>query len=108
MRDLVLGLDTSNYTTSVAVTDARTRELLADERALLVKCADRICNTRDFVPLSGAARARSYLADACAIFAAASPTSFATPIAATLARLRADLGDVPPSCKPENNETKGE
>ena len=35
MRDLVLGLDTSNYTTSVAVTDARTREILADERVLL-------------------------------------------------------------------------
>ena len=35
MRDLVLGLDTSNYTTSVALTDARTREILADERALL-------------------------------------------------------------------------
>ena len=35
MRDLVLGLDTSNYTTSVAVTDARTREILADERMLL-------------------------------------------------------------------------
>ena len=35
MRDLVLGLDTSNYTTSVAVTDVRTREILADERVLL-------------------------------------------------------------------------
>lgn len=68
----------------------------ADERALLVKCADRICNTRDFVPLSGAARARSYLADASAIFAAASRTSFAAPIATTLAALRADLGDIPP------------
>lgn len=80
----------------------------ADERALLVKCADRICNTRDFVPLSGAARARSYLADASAIFAAASRTAFSAPIAATLAALRANLGDVPPTCKPENNETKGE
>lgn len=82
-----------------------------DERALLVKCADRICNTRDFVPLSGVARARSYLADASAIFAAASRTSFSAPIAATLARLRArlraDLGDVPPSCNPENSETEG-
>ena len=68
----------------------------ADERALLVKCADRICNTRDFVPLSGAARARSYLADASAIFAAASRTAFAAPIATTLAALRADLGDAPP------------
>lgn len=80
----------------------------ADERALLVKCADRICNTRDFVPLSGAARARSYLADASAIFAAASRTDFAAPIATTLAALRADLGDIPPSCKPENDETNGE
>ena len=35
MRDLVLGLDTSNYTTSVAVTDAQTKEILADERILL-------------------------------------------------------------------------
>ena len=32
MRRLVLGLDTSNYTTSVAVTDADTKEILADER----------------------------------------------------------------------------
>ena len=80
----------------------------ADERALLVKCADRICNTRDFVPLSGAARARSYLADASAIFAAVLRTSFAAPIATTLAALRVGLGDVPPSCKLANNETKGE
>ena len=80
----------------------------APPAALLVKAADRISNTRDFVPLSGAARARSYLADASAIFAAASRTDFAAPIAATLARLRADLGDIPPSCKPENDETKGE
>ena len=64
----------------------------APPAALLVKAADRICNTRDFMPLSGAARARSYLADASAIFAAASRTAFAAPIAATLARLRADLG----------------
>ena len=35
MRKLVLGLDTSNYTTSVAVTDAQTKEILADERILL-------------------------------------------------------------------------
>ena len=35
MRNLVLGLDTSNYTTSVAVTDAQTKEILADERVLL-------------------------------------------------------------------------
>ena len=35
MRKLVLGLDTSNYTTSVAVTDADTGEILADERILL-------------------------------------------------------------------------
>ena len=35
MRRLVLGLDTSNYTTSVAVTDADTKEILADERILL-------------------------------------------------------------------------
>ena len=35
MRRLVLGLDTSNYTTSVAVTDAETGEILADERILL-------------------------------------------------------------------------
>ncbi|MBQ2094548.1 MAG: hypothetical protein II474_01475, partial [Firmicutes bacterium] len=35
MRKLVLGLDTSNYTTSAAVTDAETREILADERILL-------------------------------------------------------------------------
>ena len=35
MRNLVLGLDTSNYTTSVAVTDAQTKEILADERILL-------------------------------------------------------------------------
>ena len=35
MRRLVLGLDTSNYTTSVAVTDAETKEILADERILL-------------------------------------------------------------------------
>lgn len=78
----------------------------ADERALLVKCADRICNTRDFVPLSGVARARSYLADASAIFAAASRTALAAPIAATLARLRADLGDVPPPCKPQTAKPK--
>ena len=35
MRKLVLGLDTSNYTTSAAVTDADTGEILADERILL-------------------------------------------------------------------------
>ena len=35
MRRLVLGLDTSNYTTSAAVTDADTGEILADERILL-------------------------------------------------------------------------
>ena len=35
MRKLVLGLDTSNYTTSAAVTDADTKEILADERILL-------------------------------------------------------------------------
>ncbi len=35
MRNLVLGIDTSNYTTSVAVTDAETNEILADERILL-------------------------------------------------------------------------
>ena len=35
MRSLVLGLDTSNYTTSVAVTYAQTGEILADERILL-------------------------------------------------------------------------
>lgn len=78
----------------------------ADERALLVKCADRICNTRDFISLAGATLARSYLADASAIFAAASRTTFAAPIAATLARLRADLGDVPPSCKPRTAKPK--
>ena len=67
----------------------------AGPRPLLVKCADRICNTRDFIPLAGATRARSYLADASAIFAAASRTALAAPIAATLARLRADLGAIP-------------
>ncbi len=35
MRRYVLGIDTSNYTTSVAVTDAETKEILADERILL-------------------------------------------------------------------------
>jgi N6-L-threonylcarbamoyladenine synthase len=35
MRRLVLGLDTSNYTTSVAVTDVDSKEILADERILL-------------------------------------------------------------------------
>lgn len=42
MRKLVLGLDTSNYTTSVAVTDADTGEILADERRLLtVKAGEK-------------------------------------------------------------------
>ena len=42
MRRLVLGLDTSNYTTSAAVTDAATGEILADERILLtVKAGEK-------------------------------------------------------------------
>ena len=42
MRKLVLGLDTSNYTTSAAVTDAQTGEILADERILLaVKAGEK-------------------------------------------------------------------
>lgn len=74
----------------------------AGDRELLVKCADRLCNTRDFVPLSGVARARSYLADGAAIIAAARRTAFAAPIAATLAALRAELG----ACAPPSSETK--
>ena len=35
MRKLVLGIDTSNYTSSVAVTDAQTQEIVADERIQL-------------------------------------------------------------------------
>lgn len=35
MRSLILGLDTSNYTTSIAVVDAESGEILADERRLL-------------------------------------------------------------------------
>ena len=81
----------------------------AGDRELLVKCADRLCNTRDFVPLAGVARARSYLADGAAVFAAARRTAFAAPIAATLAALRAELGAADPSPS-ETKEmiTKGE
>lgn len=79
----------------------------AGDRELVVKCADRICNTRDFVPLAGVARARSYLADGAAVFAAARRTAFAASIAATLDVLRTELGaGSPPASETNDIQTK--
>jgi len=62
-----------------------------DGRALAVKSADRICNTRDFVALGLADKARAYLKDAAPVFAMIPDEALAEKVAKELEKVRAEI-----------------
>ena len=78
----------------------------ASPRALLVKAADRICNTRDFIALGDVAKARDYLAEAAPVFALAPETET---IAKELETVRAEIDEAEaasPVAAPETGITE--